>query len=171
MLEGKNRLMPTNGKNVRLGTVIVQTARALSSFIQFSTMPNIPKQLNFLNRISFNTPKAHIRLDPSRYSGLKLVFQYENHNGQMGARKFWNQYLPTLKFYNPELQMDVVRIRNSNQKDGTTPCYLEALDRDGRVIDTLQMKNKHSDAIMDEFNQLFQREQIPEDELIQLKRN
>ncbi|GCE97046.1 hypothetical protein ZYGM_002594 [Zygosaccharomyces mellis] len=134
-------------------------------------MPSIPKQLNFLNRISFNTPKAHIRLDPSRYSGLKLVFQYENHNGQMGARKFWNQYLPTMKFYNPDLQMDVIRIRNSNLKDDTTPCYLQALDKEGKVIDTLQMKNKHSDTIMDEFNQLFQREQIPEDQLIQLKRN
>lgn len=89
----------------------------------------------------------------------------------MGARKFWNQYLPTMKFYNPDLQMDVIRIRNSNLKDDTTPCYLQALDKEGKVIDTLQMKNKHSDTIMDEFNQLFQREQIPEDQLIQLKRN
>lgn len=134
-------------------------------------MPSIPKQLNFLNRISFNTPKANIRLDPSRYSGLRLVFQYQNHNGQMGARKFWNQYLPTMKFYNPDLNIDVVRIRNSNYKDSTTPCYLEALDRDGSVINTLQMKNKHSDAIMDEFNKTFESEKIPEDQLIQMKRN
>lgn len=133
-------------------------------------MPSVPKQLNFLNRISINTPKAQIRLDPSRYSALKLVFQYENHNGQMGARKFWNQYLPTLKFYNPELQMDVVRIRNSNYKDNSTPCYLQTLDRDDKTAETLEMKNKHSDAILDELNELIQYEKVPSDQLIELKR-
>ncbi|SJM84707.1 related to 54S ribosomal protein MRP49, mitochondrial [Zygosaccharomyces bailii] len=132
-------------------------------------MPSIPKQINFLNRISFTTPQAQLRLDPA-YSSLKLVFQYENHNGQMGARKFCSQYLPTLKFYNPRLQVDVIRIRNPNYRDSSVPCTLEALGVDGKVLHTLEMKNKHSDDIVRELGQLLSCENVPQDQIVQVKR-
>lgn len=132
-------------------------------------MPSIPKQINFLNRISFTTPQAQLRLDPA-YTTLKLVFQYENHNGQMGARKFSSQFLPTLKFYNPHVQVDVIRIRNPNYRDSSVPCTLQALGADGKVLHSLDMKNRHSENIIEELGKLLSCEKVPQDQLVQVTR-
>ena len=62
-------------------------------------------------------------------------------NGHMGARKFWKNYLPTLKFYNIDLPMEVVRIENKD-KNKEIPCILEIQDKSlNKEIAKLDMRN------------------------------
>ncbi|KAH0614703.1 uncharacterized protein H6S33_000339 [Morchella sextelata] len=50
---------------------------------------------------------------------IALEFPFKNHNGAMGPRKFWQKYMPTLKYHNPDVQMDVHR-----SSDPMTPSTL-----------------------------------------------
>lgn len=131
-------------------------------------MSSVAKQLKYLNRISFTTKEAQILINPSKYAGIKLTFQAQNHNGHMGARKFWRQYLPTLQFYNPGLKIDVVRIDNKDTKRAGVPCTLEIVSKEDKILDQIDMKNKKDDTIMNELLQRLDFEPIPEESLIKV---
>lgn len=127
------------------------------------------RQLSILDKLTLNTKKPQIIINPTKYISLKLTFQLQNHNGHMGARKFWREYLPTLKFYNPNFDMNVTRIKNEN-KLVQVPCILEILNKEGKPVETIDMKNKRSEDIMDEFLRKVDHEIIPEDELIRFSK-
>lgn len=124
----------------------------------------VVKQLSILNNLTLLNKKPQILINPTKYHSLKLTFQLQNHNGHMGARKFWQEYLPTLKFYNPNIPINITRINNEN-KSLEVPCTLELLDQKGTVIKTIKMQNKKSEDIMDEFLSEIDHELIPEDKL------
>ncbi|KAK5779573.1 mitochondrial 54S ribosomal protein mL61 MRP49 PWA37_002749 [Arxiozyma heterogenica] len=129
----------------------------------------VVKQLSILDKLTFTTKKPQIIINPTKYQSLKLTFQVQNHNGHMGARKFWREYLPTLKFYNPNFDMNVTRIKNDD-KLVQVPCVLEILDEQGKSLETINMKNKRSEDIMDEFLSKIDYEVISEDKLIKFSK-
>lgn len=131
-------------------------------------MSSVAKQLKFLNKISYATKDAQILVNTSKYAGIKLTFQAQNHNGHMGARKFWHNYLPTLQFYNPSLKIDVVRIDNKDTKRRGVPCTLEIIAKDQKVLDKIDMVNKKDNLIMNELLERLEFEAIPEESLIKV---
>lgn len=131
-------------------------------------MSSVAKQLKFLNKISFTTKEAQIHVNPAKYSAIKLTFQAQNHNGHMGARKFWREYLPTIQFYNPGLKIDVVRVRNDNTKLAGVPCVLEILSNDNKVVGEIDMRNKRDDKIMGELLEKLDFEAVSEDGVVKV---
>ena len=87
----------------------------------------------------------------------------------MGARSLWKKYLPTLQFYNPDFKIDVVRIKNPDKKKKDIPCTLDIIANDGKVIDTLDMRNKMYDDIMDQLLEKIDHNVIPEENLIKIE--
>lgn len=130
-------------------------------------MSKILKQKNFLNAISYTTKKPQILIDLSKCQGIKLTFQVKNHNGHMGPRVLWRKYLPTLQFYNPNFKIDIIRIEN-DKKTENVPCIMEIIDTEGKTSDTIDMKNKMYDSIMDEFLSKVEHKVIPEEDLIKV---
>ena len=114
-------------------------------------MSKVARQLKFLNKISSTTTDAQVILSPGKYQRLSLTFQTKNHNGHMGARKFWKDYLPTIQFYNPQLRIDVTRIKNES-KTVSVPCTLQA--------------NKHAPEILQSLLQKLDHERVPESQII-----
>lgn len=127
-------------------------------------MSKVIRQLNFLNKISSATTEAQVVLNPAKYQRLALTFQVKNHNGHMGARKFWRDYLPTLQFYNPGLRIDVTRIKNDS-KTVSVPCKLEVFDDKG-VLDEIDMRDQQAAEIMDKVLQKLDHTRVPEAEII-----
>lgn len=123
------------------------------------------KQFKLWNKVTFNTKETQIILDHTKYSSLRLLFQRQNFNGHMGARKFWQQYLPTLQFYNPGFKIDIVRLDNDD-KNKQVPCSLEMFDLYGKSKVSIDMQNKKSDAIMNEFLDKVDFERVPDNNLV-----
>ncbi|CCD22253.1 mitochondrial 54S ribosomal protein mL61 NDAI_0A00950 [Naumovozyma dairenensis CBS 421] len=132
-------------------------------------MSHVIRQINFLNAISYSTKKPQILLNATKYSGLRLTFQVQNHNGHMGARKFWHEYLPTLKFYNPNLKFDVIRISNPDKRKRDIPCTLEILGKEDQVLGSIDMRNKQYDEIMDQLSESIDHTTVPEQDLVKVQ--
>ncbi|CAI4044471.1 mitochondrial 54S ribosomal protein mL61 SKDI_11G0530 [Saccharomyces kudriavzevii IFO 1802] len=130
-------------------------------------MSKVTEQLKFLNKISSTTNLPQILIDPKKYSGLRLTFQTKNHNGHMGARVFWHNYLPTLQFYNPRIKFDVVRIKNED-KQKSVPCKLEILCQEGSVTETIDMRNKMHEDIMRDLLDKIEHIPLPESEVMKV---
>ncbi|SCV01708.1 LAMI_0G13234g1_1 [Lachancea mirantina] len=130
-------------------------------------MSRVVRQLKFLNKISSTTIKPQILLNPESYGALNLTFQWQNHNGHMGARKFWHEYLPTLQFYNPELKINISRVKN-DKKDVMVPCKLEILSPTGSVVETLDMRDKDKESIMDELLAKVNHERVSSKEIVKV---
>lgn len=128
-------------------------------------MSKVVRQKNFLNAISYTTKKPQVLIDASKYSGIRMTFQVKNNGGHMGPRQLWRKYLPTLQFYNPNFQFDIIRIQNESRTE-TVPCILEVIDKEGKTIDTIDMKNRMYDDIMDEFLNKVEHKAIPEEQLV-----
>ncbi|KAJ9573115.1 Mitochondrial ribosomal protein L51 / S25 / CI-B8 domain [Nakaseomyces glabratus] len=128
-------------------------------------MSKVARQLKFLNKISSTTTDAQVILSPGKYQRLSLTFQTKNHNGHMGARKFWKDYLPTIQFYNPLLRIDVTRIKNES-KTVSVPCTLQAIGTDGKVVEEIDMSNKHAPEILQSLLQKLDHERVPESQII-----
>ena len=131
-------------------------------------MSKVAQQLKFLNKISATTRLPQILVDPKKYSGLRLTFQTKNHNGHMGARVFWHNYLPTLQFYNPRMKFDVIRIKNED-KQKSVPCKLEILSHEGSVVETIDMRNKIHEDIMKDLLDKIEHVPLPENEIIRVR--
>ncbi|CUS24687.1 LAQU0S18e01992g1_1 [Lachancea quebecensis] len=131
-------------------------------------MSRIARQLKFLNKISSSTLEPQVVLNPQKYAGLNLTFQYQNHNGHMGARKFWHEYLPTLQFYNPGLQFQVTRVKNEDKNNAGVPCILQTIGKDGSVLETLDMRNKQHPEIMQELLEKADYEKVPESDIVRV---
>lgn len=127
-------------------------------------MPGVTKQLRFLNKISSTTIKPQIIIGHS-VTSIKLTFQQQSHNGHMGARKFWRNFLPTIQFYNPTLPIIVHRISNEDKKQ-QVPCCLEILGADSKLIHSIEMCNKSDVAIMDELLVNIEHNRVPDTEIV-----
>lgn len=120
-----------------------------------------------MNKISYNTKKAQIFVNSEKVTGLKLLFQWQNHDGHMGARKFWHEYLPTLQYYNPALKIDLLRLKN-DKRDVEVPCKIEILGRESKILDTINMQYKKDNEIMDDLLLKLDHEVVPQDQLVKV---
>ncbi|GMM38487.1 mitochondrial 54S ribosomal protein [Saccharomycopsis crataegensis] len=68
------------------------------------------RNLTHILSISSPSNKASIIKLPPLITDVSLTFKKKNSDGHMGIRKFWQNYLPTIKFYNQSLPMNVTRI-------------------------------------------------------------
>ncbi|CCF59080.1 hypothetical protein KAFR_0G00470 [Kazachstania africana CBS 2517] len=130
-------------------------------------MSKILRQINFLNKISYVTKKPQIFINTEKYNAIRLTFQVLNHGGHMGARQFWRKYLPTLQFYNPNFRIDLVRIKNEEKKN-EVPCVMEIIGKDNSVVETIDMKDRQYDSIMDELLEKLDHNVVPEDKLVKV---
>ncbi|KAL6944639.1 hypothetical protein ACO0RG_001382 [Hanseniaspora osmophila] len=120
-----------------------------------------------INKISFTTKLTQVKIDHEKVGKIKLVFQRDNMNGHMGARKFWKNYLPTLKFYNIDLPMEVVRIENKD-KNKEIPCILEIQDKSlNKEIAKLDMRNLRDTEIAEKLLELLPHVPVPQNEIIE----
>ncbi|KAJ3497784.1 hypothetical protein NLG97_g1639 [Lecanicillium saksenae] len=60
---------------------------------------------------------------PPEVSQIHMDFAMRTHNGHMGAKKFWREYLPRLKYNNPAVSM-IVNRHSQNEQSPTMTVYL-----------------------------------------------
>ncbi|EGX93165.1 50S ribosomal protein Mrp49 [Cordyceps militaris CM01] len=60
---------------------------------------------------------------PAEVSQIHMDFAMRTHNGHMGAKKFWREYLPRLKYNNPAVPM-IVNRHGQNDQAPTMTVYL-----------------------------------------------
>ncbi|ATY66985.1 50S ribosomal Mrp49 [Cordyceps militaris] len=102
---------------------------------------------------------------PAEVSQIHMDFAMRTHNGHMGAKKFWREYLPRLKYNNPAVPM-IVNRHGQNDQAPTMTVYLRTAS-DGpattatprlpptppasneRVVH-IDMKDKHSTNILEQ---------------------
>ncbi|OAA70467.1 50S ribosomal protein Mrp49 [Cordyceps fumosorosea ARSEF 2679] len=60
---------------------------------------------------------------PSEVSHIHMDFALRTHNGHMGAKKFWRENLPRLKYHNPAVPM-IVNRHGQNEQPPTMTVYL-----------------------------------------------
>ncbi|KAL2265634.1 hypothetical protein VTJ83DRAFT_6734 [Remersonia thermophila] len=110
---------------------------------------------------------------PNTVSRIHLEFAHKINGGHMGPRKFWRTALPRLKYWNPAIPMIVNRVREQ-EKPATMTLYFrepgapvkadvpqpsssfDGLSKapppaEGERIVTINMSNRRSEAILQEF--------------------
>ncbi|PTB43413.1 hypothetical protein M441DRAFT_372192 [Trichoderma asperellum CBS 433.97] len=140
-------------------------------------MRSLGERLNLLRKKLINIkcgPGAAIL--PSEVTRIHMDFAIRLKGGHMGARKFWKEYLPRLKYHNPSIPM-IVNRHDQNQLPPTMSIYLRKSDSsaaasseplaqpsssrtnlskaqpptaDERVVH-IDMSNKHSSHILEFF--------------------
>ncbi|VUC22083.1 unnamed protein product [Clonostachys rosea] len=112
---------------------------------------------------------------PPEVTRIHMDFAFKLNNGHMGPKKFWKEILPRIKYHNPAVPM-IVNRHNNNDRPPVMTIYLRKPDAsptsdpapvqpasswadlskatppaaDERVV-TIDMKNKHSSAILEFF--------------------
>ncbi|KAH8153942.1 uncharacterized protein LAJ45_01709 [Morchella importuna] len=89
---------------------------------------------------------------------IALEFPFKNQNGAMGPRKFWQKYMPALKYHNPNVQMDVHRSR-----DPMTPSTL-TIEFDGDRKEVLNVQHKDNTDICTTVLELTKATPVPTSE-------
>lgn len=148
--------------------------------IQQLPKTRIARQLARINNIS-NNPPAALKLSKN-LSSVNLTFKFKNNGGHMGIRKFWQLYLPTIKFYNPSLIVNVTRISLVEKDSKLDKASMYKIENDLKLIEkcpanlilnfndgsskTLDCKNKHSDDILNEFKSSVDHEPVSEEQTV-----
>jgi len=110
---------------------------------------------------------------PPNIKKLTLAFNYKSNDGHLGARKFWRECLPRLKYHNPDVDMEVVRrMLDSSRKEGNdggeavdgststsnskeaTPATLSIFYDKDTTPQTLDVRYKYPEDIMSELIKL-----------------
>lgn len=87
-------------------------------------MRSLGERLNLLRKKLINIrcgPGAAIL--PAEVTRIHMDFALRLKGGHMGARKFWREYLPRLKYHNPSIPM-IVNRHDQNQLPPTMTIYL-----------------------------------------------
>lgn len=126
----------------------------------------LPRQLAVLNRISSGSAAVAL---PKNVASVALAFKFQNCNGHMGPRKFWQTCLPQVQFNNPSVPISVSRVWASSKTDhADIPATLTVNFTDGSSK-SVNVQHKHSDAILAEFISLANATPIPVDQQVILK--
>ncbi|KAG0636860.1 hypothetical protein HOY80DRAFT_317314 [Tuber brumale] len=95
---------------------------------------------------------------PPEVCKLGLTLAMKNTGGHMGPRKFWHNYLPRLKYHNPNVDMQVHRDRKSG---GDATLVIEF---DGGKTETIDVKDKHENEIVRAVIDLTKAKPVPTSE-------
>ncbi|TFB05249.1 hypothetical protein CCMA1212_002959 [Trichoderma ghanense] len=93
-------------------------------------MRSLGERLNLLRKVPFeNANLINIKCGPGAavlpadVTRIHMDFAIHLKGGHMGARKFWKEYLPRLKYHNPAIPM-IVNRHDQNQNPPTMTIYL-----------------------------------------------
>ncbi|KAI5818163.1 CI-B8 domain-containing protein, partial [Pyronema omphalodes] len=92
---------------------------------------------------------------PKDVSKLVLTYSFKGNDGHLGPRKFWRQYLPRLKFHNPDVPMEVIQ-----KKDVGGPATL-VIEFKGDRKETIDVQHRHESDIIKEVLQITNAKQLP----------
>ncbi|KAF5104146.1 hypothetical protein DV451_000886 [Geotrichum candidum] len=121
----------------------------------------IPRQLARLNAIA-RGPGA-IKL-PANVKAINLSFKFQNKDGHMGPRKFWQKNLPQVQFHNPATPISVSRkFAVTPEEAGKVPAVLSITFADGSEK-SVNVKHKHSDEILEDLIRLTEATPVPIEE-------
>ncbi|KAK4102580.1 hypothetical protein N658DRAFT_495287 [Parathielavia hyrcaniae] len=137
-------------------------------------MVGVIRRMNKLNAVLVgirNGPGAAVL--PKDVTRIHLEFAHKINNGHMGPRKFWQDALPRLKYWNPAVPMVVNRTHDQEgaatltlyfrepgatlksdipQPSSSTEGFAKApTPAEGERALTIDMKNRRSEAILKEF--------------------
>ncbi|KAH8131447.1 hypothetical protein ACSS6W_001787 [Trichoderma asperelloides] len=139
-------------------------------------MRSLGERLNLLRKLINIKCGPGAAILPSEVTRIHMDFAIRLKGGHMGARKFWKEYLPRLKYHNPSIPM-IVNRHDQNQLPPTMSIYLRKSDSsaaasseplaqpsssrtnlskaqpptaDERVVH-IDMSNKHSSHILEFF--------------------
>ncbi|KAK9479293.1 hypothetical protein V1514DRAFT_328975 [Lipomyces japonicus] len=105
-------------------------------------------QSKIMTRLAVGQGAVHV---PKNITGIRLSFKYLNKFGHMGARKFWREYLPQIRFHNPSLAIEVSREHATTIEEHQKAPALLTVDYADQPSLTLDIKNKLSKVILEEF--------------------
>ncbi|RPA87002.1 hypothetical protein BJ508DRAFT_410588 [Ascobolus immersus RN42] len=92
---------------------------------------------------------------PSTIKKISLEFARRNAGGHMGPRKFWRDYLPGIKFYNPDVELSVNR---PELVGGKAEMTVETANGEKKTFNIL---NKTQQDIMAELTKAYSATPIP----------
>ncbi|KAM0516710.1 hypothetical protein ACHAPE_005344 [Trichoderma viride] len=90
-------------------------------------MRSLGERLNLLRKLINIRCGPGAAILPSEVTRIHMDFAISLKGGHMGARKFWKEYLPRLKFHNPSIPM-IVNRHDQNQLPPTMSIYLRKSD-------------------------------------------
>lgn len=121
------------------------------------------KQASHLDLIA-NYPNSAYVL-PKEVAKIEVLFKKHNAYGHMGMRQFWKYNLKTLCFHNPTVPIEVMRIEcDTRDEQLKCPALIRTHFRDGTMA-TIDGKDKHSSAIMEELVKVTSAQRVPESEI------
>jgi large subunit ribosomal protein MRP49 len=118
----------------------------------FKNLPKarLSRHFDRLNLISSGPGSLSV---PQEVKSVELVFNLYTGKGHVGPKKFWRENLPRIQFYNPDLPIQVVRVKTALEEQGKVPALLKVNFQDGSSKD-VDVKHKHSEEILQEFIKL-----------------
>ncbi|KAK6460948.1 hypothetical protein DFJ63DRAFT_212131 [Scheffersomyces coipomensis] len=124
---------------------------AASSCSMFKNSPSskILKQIYRLNLIAGNPENAY-KLNPEKYSKIELFLIQKNvHAQSVGLKKFWKDFLPTLKFHNDDIDFIMTRIKVNNKAEAAAcPAKILVHGKDQKDNVEIDCANLHSSKIL-----------------------
>ncbi|KAL7923004.1 mitochondrial ribosomal protein L51 [Trichoderma austrokoningii] len=90
-------------------------------------MRSLGERLNLLRKLINIKCGPGAAILPSEVTRIHMDFAISLKGGHMGARKFWQEYLPRLKYHNPSIPM-IVNRHDQNQQPPTMSIYLRNSD-------------------------------------------
>ncbi|KAL6910372.1 mitochondrial ribosomal protein L51 [Trichoderma evansii] len=90
-------------------------------------MRSLGERLNLLRKLINIKCGPGAAILPSEVTRIHMDFGITLKGGHMGARKFWKEYLPRLKYHNPSIPM-IVNRHDQNQLPPTMSIYLRKSD-------------------------------------------
>ncbi|UKZ54722.1 hypothetical protein TrVGV298_008534 [Trichoderma virens] len=86
-------------------------------------MRSLGERLNLLRKLINIKCGPGAAILPAEVTRIHMDFAIRLKGGHMGARKFWKEYLPRLKYHNPSIPM-IVNRHDQNQLPPTMSIYL-----------------------------------------------
>ncbi|KAL6832367.1 mitochondrial ribosomal protein L51 [Trichoderma camerunense] len=86
-------------------------------------MRSLGERLNLLRKLINIRCGPGAAILPAEVTRIHMDFALRLKGGHMGARKFWREYLPRLKYHNPSIPM-IVNRHDQNQLPPTMTIYL-----------------------------------------------
>ncbi|KAM0465129.1 hypothetical protein ACHAPV_002124 [Trichoderma viride] len=90
-------------------------------------MRSLGERLNLLRKLINIKCGPGAAILPSEVTRIHMDFAISLKGGHMGARKFWKEYLPRLKYHNPSIPM-IINRHDQNQLPPTMSIYLRKSD-------------------------------------------
>ncbi|KAK2591196.1 hypothetical protein QQS21_011104 [Conoideocrella luteorostrata] len=137
-------------------------------------MRSLGERLNLLRKLISLRCGPGAAILPPEVTRIHMDFAIRMSDGHMGARKFWREYLPRLKYHNPSIPM-IINRHDNNQSNPLLTIYLRTKSTtsndapstqpassrtnlskaqppasDEKTV-TIDMKNKHSSDILEYF--------------------